>query len=107
MSIVANCPVPDHPRGREKMGDWLYLYLGGLALPLYLYRIRQPFTGPAWKNAAGVTTPLSLKTTPSFITNCTFFNAFRSSSGLPGSAIMSAKKPALIGPRVFSVSAIL
>ena len=32
------------------------------------------------------------------------FGALRSSSGLPGIAMRSAKKPALIGPRVFSVS---
>ena len=40
------------------------------------HRMRQPLTGPPWKKAAGVITPSRLKTRPSFITNCTCFNAF-------------------------------
>src|SRR5439155_6398564 len=69
-----------------------------------IHRIRQPLTGPPWKNAAGVITPSFLNSWPSFMTNCTFFSASTSSSGLPGMAMKSAKSPALIGPRVFSVS---
>src|SRR5262249_5988561 len=72
-----------------------------------VHRILQPLTGPPWKNPAGVITPSRLNTWPSFITNRTFFSASTSSSGLPGSAITSAKLPALIGPRVFSSSATL
>src|SRR5262249_53480045 len=68
------------------------------------YRIRQPLTGPPWKNGPGVITPSRLNTRPSFITNCTRFSASISSSGLPGTAMRSARKPALIGPRVVSVS---
>jgi hypothetical protein len=67
------------------------------------YLIRHPFTGPPLKKAPGVITPLDLKTSPSFITNCTSFNAFTSSSGLPETPMRSAMKPALIGPRVCSV----
>ena len=63
------------------------------------HRIRQPFTGPALKNTSGVTTPSRLNTMPSFITNWTSRRASMSSSGLPGTAIMSAAMPGLIGPR--------
>jgi len=64
------------------------------------YRILQPFTGPALKNTSGVTTPSRLKTIPSFMTNCTSRSASMSSRGLPGTPIMSAASPTLIGPRV-------
>src|SRR5262249_4071960 len=69
-----------------------------------IHRILQPLTGPPWKNFSGVMIPSFLNTSPFFITNCTFFSAAMSSSGLPGMAIRSANMPALIGPRVFSVS---
>ena len=68
------------------------------------YRIFQPSTGPPWKNFSGVMTPFCLKTTPSFITNCTSRSASMFSSELPQTAIRSAARPALMGPRVFSVS---
>jgi hypothetical protein len=63
----------------------------------------RPYSGPPWKKGPGVRTPFCLKTTPSFITNCTSRSASIFSSGLPGTAIRSAKFPGLIGPRVFSV----
>ena len=66
-------------------------------------RILQPLTGPPWKKLSGVTTPSRLNTVPSFMTNCTSRRASISSSGLPATAMMSAAKPTLRGPRSLSM----
>src|SRR5204863_315868 len=44
-------------------------------LQMGIYRSRQPFTGPPWKNCSGVMTPSRLNTSPSFMTNCTDLSA--------------------------------
>lgn len=69
-------------------------------------RTRQPYCGPLWKKSMGATTPSCLKTRPSFMTNVTLRSASISSSGLAGTAMMSAAKPSRMGPRSSSNSLI-
>src|SRR5262245_54235996 len=64
-------------------------------------------TGPGWKNFSGDITPSFLKTMPFFITNCMLRSASMSVSGSPATAIRSAKRPGLMGPRSLMMSAAL
>src|SRR5262249_22891398 len=63
------------------------------------HRLPNPFTRPGWRSLSIVIAPFRLTPSPFFITNCTLRTASMFCSGSPSTAMMSAKKPALMGPR--------